>query len=276
MQTTPASHPISVKLPNGTKIESTHYGNLPINHPGATTAHVLPSLSHSLLSIGKFCDAGCKAVFDAKQVTITCNNTRVLTGHRDGNGLWKIAIPRQVPQAHFTVHDATTKQIIKFLHLSLFSPSKSTLLKAIHNNHFVGWPALTHENVAKHLRLEVPTILGHMDQIRQHTRSTKPRPEGPRPQPPPEETNDADEIPHTDSHERTHQAYLSMQDLPTGRVYTDQTGSFPVVSSQGIKAMMVLYDYDSNAILVEGITSKGGTELLRAYKVLITGSSWGG
>ena len=57
-------------------------------------------------------------------------------------------------------------------------------------------------------------------------------------------------------------------DLPTGRVYTDQTGAFPIVSSRGVKAVMVLYDYDSNAILTEGITSRGQSELLRAYKVL--------
>lgn len=56
---------------------------------------------------------------------------------------------------------------------------------------------------------------------------------------------------------------------PTGRVYTDQTGPFPVVSTQGIKATMILYDYDSNAILVEGITSQGKSELLRAYTTLL-------
>ena len=31
---------------------------------------------------------------------------------------------------------------------------------------------------------------------------------------------------------------------------------------------MLLYDYDSNAILVEGISSRGQSELLRAYEKL--------
>jgi hypothetical protein len=62
---------------------------------------------------------------------------------------------------------------------------------------------------------------------------------------------------------------MSVQDLPNGRVYTDQTGSFPIVSAQGIKAVMVMYDHDSNAILIEGITSRGKTELLRAYQLLL-------
>jgi hypothetical protein len=34
-------------------------------------------------------------------------------------------------------------------------------------------------------------------------------------------------------------------------------------------ATIILYDYDSNAILVEGITSRGKTELLRAYTTLL-------
>jgi hypothetical protein len=233
------------------------------------TAHVMPDMSHSLLSIGQFCDAGCEAVFDAKRVAITHNKQQILTGYRDWNGLWKIAIPKPQPQAHFSVHDATTRQIIKFLHLTLFSPTKSTLLKAIQNNHFVGWPALTQENVVKHLRLEEPTILGHMDQQRQHTRSTKTRTtEHSNSLPSEVQENEADTH-DIDGQSRTRQAFVAMHDLPTGRVYTDQTGSFPVVSAQGTKAIMVLYDHDSNAILVEGITSRGKTELVRAYKMLL-------
>ena len=68
---------------------------------------------------------------------------------------------------------------------------------------------------------------------------------------------------------RTHHVYLSVQDLPMGRVFTAQTGPFLVVSTQGNKAVMIMYDYDSNAILVEGITSRGKTELLRAYTILL-------
>ena len=76
------------------------------------------------------------------------------------------------PMANFTIHEAVSKDVVKFLHLTLFSPTKSTLLKAIQNNHFMGWPGLTERNVKRHLQLEEPTIMGHMDQQRQGTRST--------------------------------------------------------------------------------------------------------
>jgi hypothetical protein len=43
--------------------------------------------------------------------------------------------------------------------------------------------------------------------------------------------------------------------IDAGQIYTDQTGRFPVVSSKGNKYIMILYDYDSNAIF--GKTNHG-------------------
>ena len=44
--------------------------------------------------------------------------------------------------------------------------------------------------------------------------------------------------------------------IDAGKIYTDQTGRFPVVSSKGNKYIMVLYDYDSNAILAKPIKDR--------------------
>jgi hypothetical protein len=151
---TKATDAITVTMPNGATITSTQTGSLPLPAPINMKAHVLPELSHSLISIGKLCDAGCTATFNAKQVVIAHHKQPVLVGHRQTNGLWTLPIPRPTtsttttlerPQhsAHFTVHDALTKDIIRFLHATLFSPTKSTLLKAVQNNHFVGWPGFT-------------------------------------------------------------------------------------------------------------------------------------
>jgi hypothetical protein len=221
--------------------------------------------------MGQFCDVGCKATFDAQKVVITRNHQiLILTGQRDFNGQWTIPIPRPIHQANFSVYDTTTKQMIKYLHLCLWSPTKSTVLKALVNNQFVGWPAFNSTSVRKHLRLEVPTILGHMDQQRKNIRSTKPQ----------HQMSASDNAPNDDDvfvppgpaisdGQRTHDVVCAVRDLPTGKMYTDQTGSFPVVSSRGVKAVMVLYDYDSNAIITEGIASRGTVELLRAYQVLL-------
>ena len=51
----------------------------------------------------------------------------------------------------------------------------------------------------------------------------------------------------------------------TGKIYSDQTGRFPLTSSRGHKYIMIVYDYDSNSILAEPLKSRNELELLRAY-----------
>jgi hypothetical protein len=54
----------------------------------------------------------------------------------------------------------------------------------------------------------------------------------------------------------------------TGQIYSDQTGRFPVTSSNGNKYVMIVYDYDSAAILAEPLKKRSERELLRAYSKL--------
>eukprot|EP00957_Ditylum_brightwellii_P020260 1529204-Ditylum_brightwellii.AAC.1 len=51
----------------------------------------------------------------------------------------------------------------------------------------------------------------------------------------------------------------------TGKNFTDQTGRFPILSSQGYQYIYVLYDYDSNAILAEPIRNHSEQELIQAF-----------
>jgi hypothetical protein len=52
--------------------------------------------------------------------------------------------------------------------------------------------------------------------------------------------------------------------------YSDQTGKFPVQSSRGYNYIMVLYDYDSNAILTKPIKTRQAGELTKAWTQLHT------
>ena len=45
----------------------------------------------------------------------------------------------------------------------------------------------------------------------------------------------------------------------TGKIYMDQTGRFPVTSSKGHQYILVLYDYDANAILTEALRNRTAT-----------------
>jgi hypothetical protein len=50
------------------------------------------------------------------------------------------------------------------------------------------------------------------------------------------------------------------------QIYTDQTVCFPVIYSKGNKYIMVLYEYDDNAILADPIKNRTSPELLRAFQ----------
>ena len=52
-------------------------------------------------------------------------------------------------------------------------------------------------------------------------------------------------------------------------IYTEQTGWFPVKPTRGYKYMTVTYEQDSNAIIVEPTKSNKGTDLKRAYKIIL-------
>ena len=61
--------------------------------------------------------------------------------------------------------------------------------------------------------------------------------------------------------------YLQIVEF-TGKVSTDKTGRFPVTSSCSSKYFMVLYDYNSNTVLAEPLTSCSERELIQATRVL--------
>jgi hypothetical protein len=109
--------------------------------------------------------------------------------------------------------------------------------------------------IEKHLSKSTSTTKGHLNQQRQNAKTTK--------------VKDPQVImtePDLDQGIKTQYVYSATIDA--GQIYTDQTGRFPVVSSKGNKYIMILYDYDSNAILAQPIKDRTAPELLRAFQVM--------
>ena len=119
-------------------------------------------------------------------------------------------------------------------------PVKSTWMKAIRNNHYVGWPLLTVGNVEKHFPETVETPRGHMNKLPAGIRPTKPEP---LPEP-----KEADLKRAFNKKERD--VYIHIWD-EKGTVYSDQPGKFPVRSTRGYRYQIIMVHIDSNAILVE-------------------------
>jgi hypothetical protein len=90
-----AAHvPLSVNMPNGTMIQSSHtcdllLADLPLQ---AQKAHILPGLVHnSLISVGQLCDNGCNVTFTQEQVTVLKNGKCVMYRSLDPRSrLWRV------------------------------------------------------------------------------------------------------------------------------------------------------------------------------------------
>ena len=50
-----------------------------------------------------------------------------------------------------------------------------------------------------------------------------------------------------------------------GETFSDQTGCFPIILSKENKYILIMHDYDSNAILGEAMKSRAEAEIVRAF-----------
>jgi hypothetical protein len=273
----PTTKPISVILPDGSTIRSTHTGLLPIPELPlqATKAHLFPSLHTALVSIPQLCDAGCSALFTAEAATILLDQHPILQGSRTADGLWQLQLnqpPQQqvkhtTPKANAVYTPTKLAELVKYSHATLFSPVFSTLEQALLKGYLTDFPGLTLDNLRKYPPDAALTAKGHLKQHRQGTRSTKAS--STKPLPFLDEESETDFPKQLDDGIRTHQVYAAVLDKsPTGSIYTDQTGRFPLPSSSGNQYLFVLYDYDSNYIDAHPIPNRTASTILKAFKLL--------
>ena len=75
------------------------------------------------------------------------------------------------------------------------------------------------------------------------------------------------EIINVDRTQRVGIHLVTIQDL-NGMISVDQTGKFPILSQQGHRYIMILYNYDTNGILATGVQSRKAIDLIDAYESL--------
>jgi hypothetical protein len=169
---------------------------------------------------------------------------------------------RNISQKHPQIHSANSVYdlrkkcaLVNYMHKTMFSCTKSALVHAVKKVHLATWPGLTVEAINKHLKLTTATAMGHINQTRQNTRSTKERLLEP----------ENEDITPFGSGEKTHLVFAVF--LDQGQIYTDLTGSFPTRSSKGNNNLMICYSYDANNIRPIAMRSKSGAEWVKACGV---------
>ena len=96
----PTAHPITINLPDGKKVLSTHTCDIRIpGLPTVLTGHIVPGIKMaSLFGIRVLCNAGCTVTFDAAKCVVKYNTKVILRGYKDpSTDLWTLPLtPTQV------------------------------------------------------------------------------------------------------------------------------------------------------------------------------------
>jgi hypothetical protein len=102
--------PLSVNIPNGTMIQSSHTSELLLTDlpPQARKAHILSILVHnSFISVGQLCDNGCDVTFTQEQVTVSRDGKCVMYGSRDPRlRLWRVDLKKKFETKHVQCNHA--------------------------------------------------------------------------------------------------------------------------------------------------------------------------
>ena len=101
---------ISVTLPDGSQVESTHTGlvDIPQLPKAARIGHVIPGLNtHSLMSVVVLCNAGYEVLFTKIGVTVKYRGSTILTGSKcTRTGLWMVPITQTTTETANFLCDA--------------------------------------------------------------------------------------------------------------------------------------------------------------------------
>ena len=124
------------------------------------------------MSIPVLCNNGCIVTFTKQSVRLNKDRKTILTGYREpATKLWIFPHVENTPlsgqqveaQINAILSYGTMSDTLNFLHRSMISPTKNTLLNAIRKNNLSTWPFFAENNISKFLLDSIPTALGHQD-----------------------------------------------------------------------------------------------------------------
>ena len=76
----------------------------------------------------------------------------------------------QDESCNMTYMSRGTRDMIRFMHAALGSPTVTTLTKAINLGYLKSWPGLTVKNLKNHIQFSDAMTKGHLDRVRQNLR----------------------------------------------------------------------------------------------------------
>jgi hypothetical protein len=162
-----------------------------------------------------------------------------------------------VAETAMSVYDLpNTKEVVRFIHAALGTPTRATLLTAAQNGNLITFPGMTPENISRHFPELDETQKGHMKQTKQGVGSTKIVDEdamlGFKQQP---------GVKHKD-------VYLMVFNATKKSMFSDQMRKFPITAACGNKYIMVAVELDGNYIDGKPLQSWSAKSLTKAYQAI--------
>ncbi len=152
--------------------------------------------------------------------------------------------------------------LVGFYHACLRFPVKQTWLDATKAGNCDTFDGLTYSNISQYCPDSDETILGHLSQQRQNVRSTWPcPPPAPTGLPLPAIESPAPEL-------ASNEIFVNV--FPLSKLYTNDTGYFPVRTCSGNQYIMIAYHADGNLILQQPFKTKSDAHRLAAYNIIMT------
>ena len=234
----------------------------------------------TLMGIGLICDAGFTVMFSEDKVVVhDATKCVILSGWRDPEvppallHFNLLLSPQDVPVPAATCQQASigaysvydlpsVPALVRYLHARVGFPARDTWLRAIKVGNYATWPGLTYNNAAKYCPNTDETIMGHMVQTRQGVRSTKPK----KPKKP-TNAKASSSVLVKPPEEPSRELHIHVRLI--SRLYTDDTGCFPVCSRSGNQYIMVAYHCDANVILACPFKTRKDPHCLKAYAAIM-------
>ena len=265
---------ITVTLPAGEEIQSTHTGELRYSTTHKPQqVHVFDSLWGSLLGIGDLCDAGLVAVFDKNKVFIVDPDQKsvVLTGTRNQKTrLWMIQmkpisateentacaaaeVSKNAPRVSNNVsaqqHD-TVGDRVEFFSRTFASAAETTLFNAV-KKRWIKFPGITTKILRRHRhRMRTHEVAaGHLDQVHQNHQPNRT----------PEQVTSGEDSPLFNVITHVHEE----------RNHMDATGRFPAVSHRGHQYLLILYSEGGNYIKAIPMVDRTKQSYLKAHRTAL-------
>ena len=148
--------------------------------------------------------------------------------------------------------------LVRYFHAAVGFPVRDTWLRAIKCGNYSSFPGLTYANADIYCPYLDETIMVHIVQDRQGVRSTKPKLDH-------SQTITSTVVPPS---KPSWELYIHIEHI--SKLYTYNTGRFPIRSRSGNQYLMIAYYCDSNAILVVPFKSHKYSHQLLTYNEIMT------